>query len=314
MARTPLDRIKEQYEDLRTEEEKEAFKRWVFDKSFDKEQEAEQLASVSKASEYRDSAREYRKNWGKVAGLVTGEYWEIDNMTGGFVEGELIVLSAKTSDGKTMWALNMTASLLKRGNKVLFVTLENLKEETLTRLWNIMGEDDYEAILDIDLLRFQTADKVDMKMMKYLVKNAKEWGAEIIFIDHLHYLSRVLDNQAVGIGLITQELKALAIEYKIPIVLICQLRKLPDGRNEPIIDDLYGSVFISQDADIVMLMHRKRELDVSTNRENDYAIVKLWKNRNRGIWRVYSTAVYLKQGFHLLSNEYNSIQDTENRH
>lgn len=314
MARDRVQRFQDTLTQDWSNEEREKLLNFLLDEHFDSLDEAKRKAKIVRASEFREAAEENIKNWGKIVGVRTEDYWEIDNMTGGFAPGEMTVISAPTSVGKTMICVNLAAAMMQHGYKVLFVSLEDGPAQILPRLNNVLGSEDYNAILDIDMLRFQEQFRIDFRSIKFMVENAKEWGANIVFIDHLHYLARDMADQATGLGLITQELKMVAMENNMPLILVCHMRKLPEGRTEPIIDDLRGSSYIAQDADEVLLLHRENIIDAQTNREYDYLVCKCWKNRNRaGIWKVYSSAMYRKDGMKLIPNPYNKNFDDANR-
>lgn len=312
MARTYLEKIQDTIDDLDDESREKLFK-YMLDKRFDDESEAKAESEIVPIRDYREEFEEYRRNRGKVVGVRTEDYWEVDNMLGGLAPGELCVLSAVTSGGKSQFCANMTAALVTHGYKVLFITIETDAPQTMDRLDQIMGTEDFYAIMDVDVLRVQKARKVTPKMIRYLIANAKEWGADVVFFDHLHYMAREVENQSSGIGMITQEFKTAAMVNRLPIVLVAQLRKGADEKEEPEPDDLYGSAFISQDADQILLLHRKNYLDTQSNKERTCLIVKIWKTRNRCIWKVKSHASYLLDGLKMVPNAYNPAQDMENR-
>ena len=209
-------------------------------------------------------------NWNKPVGLAIG-LPSLDRFTMGLAPGELIVIGGATSHGKTLLACNITAKLALAGRRILFVTLEMTHAELGSRLLHIMGPDREAESVNI---AFQAAEQLDWQAIDGLIARAvKQFGAELVVIDHLHYFTRELRNVAEDLGRITQEFKKNAIRHKIPIILISHTRK-GERNHQVTIDDLRGSSYIAQDADIVLMVSRKNETP-------DRLYVTLGKNRNR---------------------------------
>ena len=248
--------------------------------------------------------REWLKHDGELRGLTTG-YWTLDRMTAGLCGGDLDVIAGVSSIGKTNIVVNMIARQVALGHKVAFVTLEMTKESILKRLYSIMTPDNFDAIMDDDSILAQEQDRIPYQSIKYAVAQAKEWGAEVFYIDHLHYFSRTMENQAEGLGAITQEFKLVAKEYDIPIVLLSQLRKTNGER--PTGEDLRGSALIKQDADIVLILDR----DMNRIDPMDYVRVTLDKNRDRLIWQVGSEVELHKVGLDLREMKYDPATDAQ---
>lgn len=223
------------------------------------------------ASDYLEEARELRLNWGRMQGISSG-YKSIDQLTLGFVPGEITVVAGPTSNGKTALAVNMTARMIQQGMTVLFVTLEMTRPQLTSRM--MYAVDDFEDFAA--QLAFQKVDELNWRSIDGLIASAvRQLDIQIVVIDHLHYFSRELDRLAEDIGRITKELKKNAMRHKIPIILISHVRKTGKGEMATM-EDLRGSSYIAQDADIVLMVNRK------TQYPNQIAIV-CEKNRNRGI-------------------------------
>lgn len=220
------------------------------------------------ASDYLEAAQELRDNWGKMQGLSSG-YPSLDYLTKGFVNGELIIIGGATSNGKTSLAVNIAAKVLSQGHSVLFVTMEMTKAQLTSRMMFV--NDGFAN--DSALLAYQKNEHLNWKDVSGLITKAKkELGIELVIVDHLHHFTRELNNVAEDLGRITKEFQATAHELEIPIIVISHTRK-GAGDN---IEDLRGSSYIAQDADIVLMVRR--------NEKNPAFIdVLLVKNRNRGI-------------------------------
>lgn len=225
-------------------------------------------------ADYHDEIEFRMKNWGKIMGLHTGN-WVLDRMTMGLAPGELIVIGGATSNGKTVLSMNIAANVAKQGKSVLFVTLEMTHGEAGVRFRKILGEEQYDKCGAT--IFFQKNDELSWHSIDGLIRKAKEEAdCELVVIDHLHYFTREIQNIADELGNITKELKKNAIRHQLPIILISHTRKAPDSHTRKTgINDLRGSSYIAQDADIVLMVERNLK-----EFPNDI-IVTLEKNRNR---------------------------------
>ena len=228
-----------------------------------------------------DEIEKHDNDFGKLVGLSTG-YVVLDDMMMGLAPGELTIVAAPTSVGKTLLCLNIAANLAMSGHTVGFITLEMTRPEIGSRLMRIMGD----RKEDIANIVVNKSDRMSWRSVETFIKKALEYGdIEALFIDHLHYFARSMDNQAEELGLITQEFKHLAIKYNLPIVLISHTRKTDNMGKEraATMNDLRGSSFIAQDADIVLMLNRVWQNDEDSGSIVDATGVKvtLEKNRNR---------------------------------
>jgi replicative DNA helicase len=221
--------------------------------------------------ELEDEIMEHHKNFGKMQGLSSG-YRNIDNLTKGFVGGEMTIIAGATSNGKTALAINLAVRMVQEGHTVFFITLEMTKVELGSRIYHA-----YRKKITHMRIIFQENDELDWQDIDVLVEKAVESGAEIVFIDHLHYFTRDVEHQNEALARISKEIKKNAIRHKIPIVLLAQTRKTPGGmvKKEASNEEVSGSYAITQDADIVLFVKRDKELP-------DAITITMTKNRNRG--------------------------------
>lgn len=227
-------------------------------------------------SEYTEEAQEYYKNFGQMQGMSSG-YQKLDDLSKGLVGGELTILAGKTSHGKTTLAINIANAVAMDGQPVLFVSLEMTQAQITSRFMQINGGDeteDYARVAALTLV--QSSNELTWKHVDGLIEKAiEEMGIKLVVIDHLHYFTRELEHVAEDLGRITKELKKNAIRHNLPVILISHVRKGTRGNDNSSIEDLRGSSYIAQDADIVLM--------VSRYREDPHGIqVKIEKNRNRG--------------------------------
>jgi len=214
--------------------------------------------------------------FGKLVGLSSG-IEVVDDMTMGLAPGELTIVAGPTSAFKTGLCLNMAANIAQQGRGVGFITLEMTKPEIGARLRKIMDDSSYTQFIMVN-----EADEMGPEDVEPFVQSAIDMaGIDILFVDHLHYFARNLENQATELGMITQEFKKIAIRYNIPVVLISHTRKTDnDGKErEATMNDLRGSSFIAQDADIVLMVNKVR--GEGGTFMSDRTAITLNKNRNR---------------------------------
>lgn len=301
MSRTRIERELDNLNDWSQEDRRELRKR-LYDEMYDEEEDAKEKANLIKLEASSDELEKWMQNEGKLQGLTTG-YWTLDRMTAGLCGGDLDVIAGISSIGKTQSVVNMMARQIVSGHKVAFITLEMSKRSIAQRLYSIMGKEYFDLAMRDSPILVQEQDRIPYQSIKYAVAQAKEWGAEVLYIDHLHYFSRTMENQAEGLGIITQEFKIVAMEYDIPIVLLSQLRKTNGER--PTGEDLRGSALIKQDADIVLILDR----NMNQVTPMDYVRVTLDKNRDRLIWGIGSEVELHKVGMDLQEDEYNPVLD-----
>ncbi|MDR2159650.1 MAG: replicative DNA helicase [Treponema sp.] len=211
---------------------------------------------------------------------------ELDNMTSGFQNSELIIIGARPSIGKTALALtmasNMAISNKKRKIPIAFFTLEMSDMALTQRLISSEARIDSQKIRagflkPSDFTKLMEASGriyeapfyiVDMPNMKLLDLRAQarrlraQQKVEILFIDYLTLIrsenNRLEPHEQVSE--ISRSLKSLARELDIPIVALSQLGR-PAETNRPNLSDIRASGSIEQDADLVMFLHRERKPD-----------------------------------------------------
>jgi len=232
-------------------------------------------------------------NEGKLPGVPSG-FESIDRITSGWQKGDLIILAARPSMGKTAFALNMAKNIaLREHMPVAFFSLEMTSEQLLKRI--LASE------TQINASKFRSGQFTDEELMilnqkikeisehPYLFINDSSFmtifdlraqarrlkskhDIQIIFIDYLQ-LMHVSNNFKPGnreqeISTISRNLKALAKELEIPIIALSQLsRKVEDRYKEgmhkrPQLSDLRESGAIEQDADIVTFIYRPDYYDI----------------------------------------------------
>lgn len=230
-----------------------------------------------------------------------------DGLTGGLQRGDLNILAARPSVGKTAFALNLANGHCKNGGSTLIFSLEMGTKQLLKRMisaegmvdiskWrdimNLFTATDYEyavrAIgeltdwnIEIDDTK-RTITEIRAAIRKYIHDHPGE--KPLVIIDYLQLISPSLirkDRRDLEIGEITRELKLLALDLNIPIVLLSQLSRGVDARQDkrPMMSDLRESGNIEQDADVIAFLYREDYYNRQTNQENELEVI-IAKHRN----------------------------------
>jgi replicative DNA helicase len=240
---------------------------------------------------------ERAKNHGAPSGVVTG-YPALDRTTGGFQPGQLIIIAARPSVGKTALALSMAMNQAEKGIPVGFISAEMQGEQlcvralggkghvnTMSILNGWYGPKDFPRIIEageaIQGMRIYIDDTPNVAMATMLsrARKMKRLGARIVYVDYLTLLrhgdAKMPRHERVGE--ISKMLKGLARELSIPIVALSQVgRQAADC--PPSLADLRQSGEIEEDADVVILLHRATSDDSGENRDQ-IVEVNVAKNR-----------------------------------
>jgi replicative DNA helicase len=223
---------------------------------------------------------------GRAAGIVTGLV-DLDELTGGLQDGELIVVAARPSVGKTSLALAIALRAAESGRGVFFASLEQSRQDLALRMNCAAGKFDHQrarkAELDpSELERFMAVGAELRKLPLYIddgspqgplriAANARmlktDRGIGLIVVDYLQMIQptnpkETRQEQVAGLA---RCLKQLARELSVPVVAAAQLNRQVEGRGDakPRLADLRESGAIEADADTVMLLWRPDEKDRS---------------------------------------------------
>ena len=220
-----------------------------------------------------------------VNGLTTG-FDSLNKITQGFHAGDMIIVAARPSVGKTALALNFAYRAANRTDKpVAIFSLEMPAEQLVTRLvgaessvslskittGNLTGVDRTKvssAVSKIGSLPLFIDDSPNGKLMDIIAKSRKLQAnypdLGLIIIDYLGLVSsgssKSNDSRQEEVRKASLALKALARELKVPVIVVSQLSRSVEQRGEnkrPILSDLRDSGSIEQDADVVMLLYRE---------------------------------------------------------
>lgn len=246
--------------------------------------------AFNKLGEQIQEAQVARSN-GKTVRTTTG-FPMLDFLTyGGFNPGNLVILAARPSVGKTATMLQMARAAAESGKVVNVFSLEMTNTELAQRLLLSTGRvqslelargqvewPNFEAAVScveqMPMFLNDNAYSVD-EIVSHIVINRQNGKCDIAFIDYLGLINTTGNKpQYQVLGEITHRLKSTAKKLGIPIVLLCQLNRAIESANRPpALHDLRDSGDIEQDADIVLML--ERPTNFSDNRVNMY----LRKNR-----------------------------------
>ena len=240
-----------------------------------------------------------------VTGIPCG-FRELDRLTSGFQPGNLVILAARPSMGKSALALCMAANLgVRSSHPVALFTLEMSKAEVTQRLMcseakvesdrvrsgKLTQEDWPRLTAACDRLMkapIYVDDTGSITMMELRSKarrlKAKEPGLGLIIVDYLQLMTSggTAENRVQEVSQISRNLKVLARDLDVPILALSQLSRAVEQRHDkrPILSDLRESGSIEQDADLVLFVYRDEYYNGEESDQQGLAEVILAKHRN----------------------------------
>lgn len=246
--------------------------------------------------------------------LVTTGFKALDHKNGGFAPGNMVVIGARPSVGKSALMGKMAIAMAQQKFKVGIISLEMNDTEIAARLSSLDTDIEFWKIYrtiatDQDLHRFfydrvsrslvqlpiYISDKTKVNINEIRAKAFKlqhTHGCDVLMIDYLQLIDSVATNRNYNreqeVSSMSRGIKLLAMEMGIPVIVLCQLNRQPTSRTYeqrfPKLSDLRESGAIEQDADIVMFIHRdfmsgyeSDDQGNSTERNADLVIPK-WRN------------------------------------
>ena len=229
----------------------------------------------------------------------------IDGIVGGWQRGDLVIIAARPSVGKTALATTMAANAaFKNSKSIAIFSLEMSREQIGSRLLSSVSGIGLHEIrhgqLDLSALTEVMAASERIKKSKIYVEDApvatpgdmkskcrrlkNEHGLDLVVVDYLQLMSPDRgtkdSNRVYDVAEISRGLKALARELDIPVVALSQLSRSSEYRenNEPKLSDLRDSGAIEQDADVVLMLWRSTDVSLDVSVETVHC--KVAKHRN----------------------------------
>lgn len=241
---------------------------------------------------------------GEITGIATGWY-DLDKITAGLHENELIIVAARPGMGKTAFALNLATYVTTHTEKTVAVfNLEMGAEQLANRILSSLGQiEGYKLrtgrMLNSDWKRFNEAasqlshanlyidDTPGISIGEIRAKcrrlSSSSDGLDLVIIDYLQLISggrNYGSNRQQEVADISRSLKTLAMELHIPIIALAQLSRSVEGREDkrPMLSDLRESGSIEQDADLVGFLYREdyysKEAKKDANSMSEFIIAK----------------------------------------
>jgi replicative DNA helicase len=215
-----------------------------------------------------------------VTGVPTG-FVDLDEMTRGLQAGDLVIIAARPSMGKTSLVLNIAQHVAVQPDMTVgFFSLEMSKEALFIRLLTseaqidshrlmsgAIGQKDYgrisHAIETLSAMRLFIDDTANIGVLEMRAKSRRlqaEHGLNLIVLDYIQLMNARgrYENRTLELASISRSLKGLAKELNVPIVVLSQLSRAPEARadHRPQLSDLRESGALEQDADVVVLIYR----------------------------------------------------------
>ncbi len=265
-------------------------------------------------------AKEAARNNGKpvLRGMETG-FTEVDRKILGLKASELLIIGARPGMGKTSFAMNIAANIAKkyRDKAVCVFSLEMSKEEIVSRMLSsealitseamttgCVANEQWGSITEAADILSQLPIYIDdtpacsVTSIKSKLRRMKNLG--LVIVDHLNLMTSINDyhgNRVAEISEITREFKVLAKELNVPVVVLSQLSRGSEKREDkrPLLSDLRDSGSIEQDADVVMFLHRNSYYD-KTDPNKELCECNVAKNRHgeTGVARIGWKGEYTK--------------------
>jgi replicative DNA helicase len=226
-----------------------------------------------------------------VTGTPTG-FYDLDEMTRGLQPGDLIIVAARPSMGKTSLVLNISQHVAMQPDMTVgFFSLEMSKESLFIRLLTSVAEIDshrlmsgaiggkdygrishaLESLSAMQLFIDDTASIGVMEMRAKARRLQAEHGLSLLVVDYIQLMSGRgrFENRTLELAAISRSLKGLAKELHVPIVVLSQLSRAPESRSDhrPQLSDLRESGALEQDADVVVLIYRDDVYNKDPNSE-----------------------------------------------
>ncbi|MBQ8074293.1 MAG: replicative DNA helicase [Clostridia bacterium] len=235
---------------------------------------------------------ELARQHGEISGVPTG-FVDLDSTLTGLHPGELIIIGARPAMGKTSFAMNIAsyASIVK-GKTVAVFSMEMPREQIMMRVlcgeakvnmqkvrkgiledreWNALARA-LGPISNAPMYLDDTAGLTPSMLRSRCRRLMMDHGLDLVLVDYLGLMrgdGRV-ESRQLEVAEISRQLKAIALELKVPVVACAQLSRANKDRidKRPMLSDLRESGSIEQDADVVMFLHREEYYNPDTEDKN----------------------------------------------
>ena len=247
------------------------------------------------------------KNQNDITGIPSG-FYDLDKLTSGFHENELIIIAARPAMGKTAFGLNLAVNAARYSDKAVAIfNMEMSAEQLAMRMIAAAGgieqnkfrtgrleHNDWkkvnEAMSELGETNLYIEDSSGMTMSEIRAKCRRlatsEKGLSMVVIDYLQLISgsaKYEGNRQQEVSEISRSLKTMAMELQIPVIALAQLSRSVELRENkrPIMSDLRESGSIEQDADIVAFLYRDDYYNKPASENTDVSVTELIIGKHR---------------------------------
>lgn len=269
-------------------------------------QEIGRSKKTSKKDVLYEIFEEMTEDKGLLRGIDTG-FRDLNYMTGGLNAGDLIIIAARPSMGKTAFALNLAMNCCKNGGVADIFSLEMPEKQLTHRIlsaishipgskwrnpYRLFSNADRDSamkaigIYDSWAMHIHDEPRQTVADIRAIVRKTKREHPDkpyLVVIDYLQLVTPLgrFERHDLAIGSITRELKQMARQFEVPVILLSQLSRNVEQRQDkrPMLSDLRDSGSIEQDADIVMMLYRDDYYDREAQNKN-IVEVNIAKHRN----------------------------------
>lgn len=241
-----------------------------------------------------------------ITGIASG-FSTLDKMTAGFQPGDLVIIAARPSMGKTAFSLNLAMhAAMKLKKSVAYFSVEMAKEQLMMRLLaseakvnmsdvriGRIRDNDWPRLIDkaskmaeTNLYIDDTSSISPFEIRSKARRIKAQHGLDMIVIDYLQImgLNTRVESRERMIAEISKSLKSIAKELRVPVVALSQLNRGVEGRSgdmrKPVLSDLRESGAIEQDADLIMMLYREEYYDPDNAEARGQADLLIRKHRN----------------------------------
>ncbi len=242
----------------------------------------------------------------EIIGIPSG-FTALDKMTAGFQGGDLIILAARPSMGKTAFSLNLALNAsMQHKKKVAYFSIEMGKEQLMMRMLATeakvdmsdlrigrIKDNDWPRLIDrasklgeAQLYVDETSAISPQEIRSKARRLKQQHGLDMIMVDYLQLmrLRTRIESREREVAEISSSLKAIAKELDIPVIALAQLNRGVEGRSgearKPVLSDLRESGSIEQDADIIMMLYREEYYEPDNPDIKGQADLLVRKHRN----------------------------------
>lgn len=255
----------------------------------------------------QDQLERLAKNAADITGVASG-FYDLDKLTSGFHENELIILAARPAMGKTAFGLNLAVNAAINSKKpVAIFNMEMSAEQLVMRMIAAAGSIDMnklktgklehndwkkvnEAMSQLGDTNLYLEDASGITVSEIRAKCRRlamsDKGLSMVVIDYLQLINgsaRYAGNRQQEVSEISRSLKTMAMELKIPVIALAQLSRSVEMRENkrPLMSDLRESGSLEQDADIVAFLYRDDYYNKAAQENSNTSITELIIGKHR---------------------------------